>query len=419
MSGATVIDWRNLPPVPEEVQPEVPTSPSQTFLKHHDVCDRAAMLYLRHRAGAGSHALNRGAIFHDVVARLTHQMVAQNESRVPPDVGKVELEHYMEEHPEMQVSAVERDALRYMVANWCEGSWFTPEQIVAVETTLHLDVGEFRIVGRVDLALDLGSMLQIEDYKTQFTLPDAEEWRAQAYAENGRPRFAGNFQTQVYALLAAFGTADDGMPIGADHDRFRLRLTFPRYLRPEGLAYREVEVTREQLTDFRFDVEQQLRRLAEVNRDQRRWQPTPGTHCRECPAEYECPLPRLLRPESQHAGLSSLDELEKAGTAWQFMSRRAQVLKGRVKKAALRLAEEDPEALRLPTGDLGVYVGRDQALVFVHAEKEQIRDKAALRAEIEHVTHYGGELDWGEHFRFSESTEFAKRRVPERPRKDG
>jgi hypothetical protein len=412
-------DWRDLPPVAEEEQIEIPEIPSQTFLKHHDRCDRAAYLYQRYKAGAGSHELNRGAVQHDVMAALTKEhIIGQGESTVPPELGKRRLYEYLDEHPELQVSAVERDAMRYMIANWCLGSWFDPDRILAVETTLTLEIGGFTIIGRVDLAEDLGiDMVQVTDYKTSFDMPDSDEFKAQAYTPEGDPRFAGNYQTQIYALLMAEGKLDDGLPLPGNYERFRQRLVFPRYLRPEGLAYREVVVSRKQLGDFRVDIEHQLRRLREVNGAKRKWQPTPGTHCRECPAEYACPLPKLLRAESQLADLDSIEDLERAGASWSFMSKRAANLKARIKKAAIRLGNEDPSVLDLGGGDRGVYIGRDQGLVFIPTDSEEIKDKERFRLAVEGAVEYGHPFDWEDHVNYRQGTKFDKRNLP--PRRNG
>lgn len=418
MTKTEAIDWRNLPPLTEEEMEAitVPSKPSQTFLKHHDVCDRAAYLYLRYRAGAGSHELNRGAVVHDVIAQLTNECVNAGQSKVDPVRGKQALVDYMDENPHLQLSAKERDAARYMIRNWCLGSWFQPERVLAVETTLTMQIGDWTILGRVDLAEELGhDTIQVVDYKTSFDMPDGDEWKGESFDSEGKPRWSGNFQTQLYALLLAEGTLDDGDTLGDEYNIFRMRLLFPRYLKPEGLAYRGAVMTREQLLDFKIDVESQLRRLSEVNIEQRKWQPTPGNHCRECPAEYACPLPKLLRPESQHAELNTIEDLEKAGAAWMFMSKRAGNLKARIKKAATRIGDENPDLLELDHGDKGVYIGTDQALVFIHAENERRKTKAhEFRSDIEAAAEYGRPLDWEKHFTYSESTKFEKRNVPRR-----
>jgi hypothetical protein len=331
-------------------------------------------------------------------------------AQVPPEIGKQVLAEVMAERPEYQIPAAERDACRYMIDHWCRGTYFN-KPIIGVETTLSLEIEGFRVLIRLDLVETDGTTCEITDWKTEFP-PSADEFEQQAYDANGNPRWAGNFQLNMAAVVAAYGVAEDGLPLGS-FDRYRLHLKFPRELKPEGIPRRTVDVTPLQIESFREDLELQLRRLREVNIGQRKWQATPGNHCRYCECEYECPLPVLLRPESQHANLDSIEDLEKAATAQVFMAKRATNLKARIKKAAQRMRESDPEALRLPTGDEGVYAGTDIALIFLTTEKEEVIDKPAFRKALE-ATRYGERVDPAEHYRYRESVSFEKRKVPPR-----
>jgi RecB family exonuclease len=416
------VDWRDLPAVDEADQPVVAENwtPSQTFLKLHDRCDRAAMLYLTYRAGAGGQELNRGAIWHEVAAALTRYAINRPdpEPRIgSPEIAKDFLLEYMRENPHLQVSAVERDALRYMISNFAMGETWDPHKVVAVETTVTIEIGPYRVICRIDRAEDRGrGRLGVVDYKTSFAMADSDDFKPPSEDEEGKSRFAGDFQTMLYALALAEGTLDDGDTLGDGYEFFDLELKYPRYLRPEGLGRRKVTVSRVQLLDFKLDVEEQLRRLEVVNLGERKWQPTPGSVCRECPAEYACPLPKLLRPESQHADLDSIEDLEKAGAAWLFMTKRASNLKSRLKKAAERLGDENPALLELPDGDKGVYIGDDLALIFIPKETETIKDKAELAEAVERAVKYGEHFDMAEHVRRSESTSFEKRKVARKSR---
>lgn len=412
---AEEIDWRNLPPVPLEERPHVADDwqPSQSFLRIHDRCDRAAMLHLHYAAGAGSHELNRGAVVHEVLARLTRFCIEQDEGRLQsPELAKDELLDYLRENPHLQLSAAERDNCRYMVANWALGEYFDPAQVIAVETPLSLEIGGFTIVGHPDRAESVGGgMVEITDYKTGFAPPGSDDFVTQAFDDEGNPRFGGDFQTQVYALLVAFGTFPDGMSLGDQFERFRLRLAFPRHLRAGALLDRQVIISRAQLLDFKLDLELQLERLRDVNLAEGRWQPTPGNHCRECPAEFACPLPRLLRPEAQHASLDSIEQLETAAQAAWWLAERGRVLKARVKKAAERIDDADPALLDLGNGYRGVRIGTDLAFVFVPTEREEVKDKAALHEAID-AARGGAEFNYADHFRRSDGVAFEKRKVP-------
>jgi len=415
----TRTDWRDLPPVPEEERPAIRDDfkPSQTFLKLHDRCDRSAMLYLVYRAGSGGHALNRGAVFHDVAADLTRLLIDNGENRLDsPEIAKDALLEYLDENPHLQIHARERDDLRWMLTNWALGEWIEPERILAVETTFTLEIGGFTIVGRIDRADDLGGgVLEVIDYKTSFHMPGEEDFASQSFREDGSPRFAGNFQTMLYALALAFGEFEGGYCLGDGFDRFKLTLRFPRYLRADGLGTRTATVTREQLLDFRLDVEHQLRRLREVNIGEGRWQPTPGSHCGECPAEYACPLPRLLRAESQIAG-ATIEELETLATNAVFSEKRNRDLKARIKKRATQFGDPehpdyDPDALDLGNGDRGIRAGRDLAFLFIPSDTESIKDKAALAEAVERATRYGEPFNLADHVRRSEGVKFEKRKV--------
>lgn len=428
-------DWRHLPPVPEDRQPVVPDVPSQSFLKRHDACDRDAYLHLRYRGGAASHELNRGTLGHEVFERLLRILVASHRragdvstagadyqpspeelenqamQKVPPELGREVLGEVMRERPELQVPAKERDALRYMVDHWCRGNTFD-KPILGIEQTLTLQVGPYcRVMARADLIEDCSNRIcEITDYKTEFP-PTYDEFVKQVYDEEGNPYWAGNFQLNMLAVLAAFGVTDDGMPLGS-FDRYRLTLAFPRELRADGIVRCSIEVTLPQLATFREDLELQITRLVEVNIGERRWQPTPGNHCRYCTAANACPLPPILRPESQLAedDKVTIEDLERLAANANFMAARATKLKSRIRTAAERLEEDEAGVLDLGNGDRGVRIGRDLAYIFIPREGEEIKDKAKLAEAMEAAEH-GQPFIRSDHFRPTEGTSFDKRKV--------
>lgn len=401
--------WRDLPPVSDEERALVTFTrePSQTFLGWHDLCDRAAFLYRKHHGGAGGHQLNRGSLFHEAVARLTRHLIEQGERQAPPELGKDYVVEVVRDLLELATPAYERDQLRGMIFNWCDGSFFWPERIVGVEQDLQLQVGEWTIRCRLDLIEQLDHRtLDVTDYKTQWNMPrtaDVGEWSTGGVDGNGNARFGGNFQTTVYALACAFGTTPDGLSIGDGIDRFRVYLRFPRLLRDEGLAYREAIIDRRQLLDFRLDLEAQLARLGR-SIETGKWQPTPGSHCERCPAAAECPLPRHLRAESQATEWETLEELETHAANWYFMAQRATQLKSRIRAAAERLGV--PE----------VRTGEDLALLFKFYERESLKDGALadIRVGIEGAVKYGHPFNLADFVTYSQGTEFVKRKVAPR-----
>lgn len=409
-------DWRNLPAVDEDERPVLAAdwNPSQTFLRTHDRCDRAAMLYLKYRAGAGGHPLNRGSVFHAVAEAIGRHAIEHGEGKVSPEIGKDLLIEYLDRNPHLQVEAKERDDLRWMVVNFCLAEYFEPETIISLESSFELEVGGFIITGRLDRAERLEEgMVEVVDYKTSPGMPDAEEFRRQSYRDDGTPRWAGDFQTNIYALAVAFGTFD-GFRIGEGYERFRLSLRFPRFLYPDGLGRRTVVVTREQLLDFKFDLEQQLRRLRDVNLATGKWQPTPGqVACAECPAEYACPLPMLLRADSQLANAETVEDLERLATAAEFQSKRASDLRRRVKKRAEALEAEKPGTLDLGDGMVGVRCGSDVAYVFQTGVRESV-DKASLATAVDKAKAWGEDFNLEDHVTVSTPTEFKKRKIGKR-----
>lgn len=409
MSVETEVDWQDLPPIEEPLQ--LPLEPGQTFLKYHDRCDRAAYLYLKYGVGAGSIELNRGWIFHEVAALILEYAIEHSEPSVPPELGKELLIEVMKANPHRLVSAAERDALRYMVANFCTAEVWDPERIVCVEGSMTLDVGDYTITGHPDRVEDLGGGgLEIVDYKTSWSMPDSDEWKNLSFADDGTPRFAGDFQTMLYGLMGIEGKLD-GVPMEG-YEYAKLRLAFPRFLFGDQLGAREAVVTRRQLLDFRDDVELQLERLTKVNIGEGKWQPTPGeAACRECPAKFECPLPAMLRPESQHSDLTDTTGLKKAATNWFFMTKSAEALKRRMKKAVIRLADENPEQVALDNGEVGIQIGSDVALILSTTETERLKDKDVQREAIRRAVEYGEDYDEREHYSYSQTTSLDKRKV--------
>lgn len=407
------VDWRNLPAVPVEDRPVLAADwrPSQTFLRTHDRCDRAAMLYLKYKSGAGGQALNRGSVFHDVAKNIAEHAFVHKEPKVDPETGKDLLIEFLDQNPHLQVEAAERDDLRWMVVNFCLAEFFDVERLVAIESTFDLEIGGFHIVGRIDRAENLGGgLLEVIDYKTSPGMPNDKEFRPPTYRDDGSPRWAGDFQTNTYALATWLGTFD-GFAIGEGYDRFKLSLRFPRFLYPDGLGQRSVIVTRKQLLDFKFDLEQQLRRLKDVNLGEGRWQPTPGeVACKYCPAEYACPLPKLLRADAQLANSESIEDLERIATSAEFMSKRATALRSRVKARALSLEEEHPGILDLGDGSRGIRCGTDVALVFQSGVSETI-DKQGLAAAAERAASYGEPFKLEDHVKVSTPTNFKKRKI--------
>lgn len=370
---------------------ELPELLSQTFLKHHDRCERAAYLYLKFKGGPQTHEQARGTAFHEAAARMTAELIARDERTPPPDVAKAVLDEVLVERTDLVLPHAEREAVRGMVWNWSQATNIDPAQVVLVETMMVWEVAGVTIRGVVDLALDEGGLLVIRDYKTSLYVPPQSE-------------FDGDFQTLLYGAMVAFGETENGERIGGGFNQFRFENVFPRYLRDDGtLATRSFGRTRTQLADLRGDLETQIARLRE-NAASGKWQPIPGTkQCGECPAEHECPIPVAYRPESELP--KSLEEAQRLAE-WRYGEKKRMERVGRkLKKFA------EAEGVVIPIGD-------DLVLGFVKEEGERLKrkvrleggdvveGKTGLRAGIEGAIEFGHPFDWTDYYEPFLSTKF-------------
>jgi len=406
------IDVRKMPPVPPDENIELDDGfVSQTMLNYHDRCDRAAYLYRRWSGGAPAHALNRGTLFHIFAERGLRHMIDEDEPQLAPEVGKDIMLDVLRDNPTLAVPARERDVLRELAWNWCEGTTINDprRRIVGIEEPMTLKIGPWTIRARIDLILQ-GQYLDVTDWKTSWALDDSVEFEASGELivdpRSGKAKWGGNFQTQVYATLLAFGANADGLALGHDIDFFRLRYAYPRWLRRKGptaeLATKECVVRREQLIDFRLDLEVQLDRL-EASLDSGEWQPTPGTHCSECPAPRACPLPRHLRGDSQLPLDAPLEEATALAQWWNFTTADTRDVKRRL-KAWAKVSGPIP-------------IGTDLELVFSDSVVEEIRDKPAMFTAMAEAAEYGKPFDRTAHVKRRQSTKFDKRKVKRPPDK--
>lgn len=396
-----------MPPVPEAEQIELDDGLiSQTFLNYHDRCDRAAYLYRRWSGGAPAHALNRGTLFHIFAERALRHLIAEEEQSLPPEMAKEMMLEVLRDNPTLAVPAKERDVLRELAWNWATGTSFWPEFIVGVEEQMTLQVGKWTIRCRIDLVEAPPRVCEVTDWKTAWAQDTSVEFTTNgqvAIGTEGWPKWGGNFQTQVYALALAEGVNGDGLPLAHDFDTFKMKLVYPRWPRPDGLATKECTITRAQLLDFKDDLEVQLDRVEESLRT-REWQATPGSHCSECPAPRACPLPRHLRGDSQlpiDAPLGDAVELAR----WHFFT------SNDTRDVMRRLKAWAKVNGPIPLGD-----DTDMEYAFSDEFREEIPDKERLRLAVEGAANYGEEFNWTHFVRERSSTKFSKRKVAPKPK---
>ena len=83
--------WRDLPPVDRSVSID-DRRVSVTFMRRHDVCDRAAYLELLHEGGVGSHEMNRGTVFHTFAAMAINHLIESDEAKLTPRRRRISCE---------------------------------------------------------------------------------------------------------------------------------------------------------------------------------------------------------------------------------------------------------------------------------------------------------------------------------------
>lgn len=380
-----MIQSRDFPPVEVPIELDE-RSPSQTFLRHHERCPRAAYLYRLYRGGPGSHELHRGTLGHIAWAQAMNELIQQDERQMPPERGKDILLEVLSAHPELVTPSTERDSLRAMMQHWCDGTFIEPAEVLAIELPLTLEINGWTIRMQPDYAEQVDPWtIRIRDYKTTFPPNKAE------FEKNEL------FQLQMYALGLRFGEAEGfPQPIGEGVTKFILEETYPRVMWDDGMARREIEIDEKQLLDFRFDVATQLDRLGGELETQK-WEAVPGSHCSECPSAVECPIPAHLRPESQAAEMT-LEDAEKLASWWDRQSAATRRVMARLKAWS---KENDGQAIDY---------GRDVGLRWGTKSSETIVSKPELRVSIEGAVEYGHPLDWDKHFRTDRSSTFGKRR---------
>lgn len=381
---------RELPPVEENVPR--PATASQTLLAKLDSCPRSGYLYLKHAGGPSSPALVRGTIFHRFAEEAVNTMLQTGETQMPPDVAR-ELAQAIIEESDEPLPAAEQDAIRLMAFHWAESTAIDPGTVAAVEQLFELELGDWTVRGKIDLALILGETAVVRDYKTSLAIP-------------GREQAERDFQLWFYALLLAEGRIEGKpMPLAAGLNDFYCELVFPRYRDKETteLVSRGVEITRSQLVEFRAAVERILR-LLDKSLETGEWPAVPGSHCAYCPAAGECPIPAALREHSQADGsgrpvevaeITNLAEAEDAALRWHFHDALA---KGLNKSLRAFASENGP-----------VYFG-DYALDFTYQESRGVKDREALMVAIHKTLAYGEPFDIHEHFPVKQTTRFGRRK---------
>lgn len=391
-------DWRQPVHVPDAEPPE---RMSQSMLRWSDVCEFAAHLYVKHSGGLDSHAMDRGTAIHEFRERWIKTIMEREANVGDPEEAKTMLGDILAERSDLIIPAAEQEGLRIMAHHIADGTWIDPNEVVAIEEKFDVEIAGETVTGRVDLAMMTGALAIVDDLKSSWSIPD-------------QATFEGKFQLPLYAVAFSKGTIrGEPVGIGAGVTQIELRESYPRFFwDAEGtVAYRST------MMDYAgvLDHEEYLGRL--IGRTKRafgeqKFRAVAGSHCNECPAASECPIPAHLRNWRGELSIhSSLEDAQGVAIRWWFKKEG----KARAQDAGGPSIKADWEALKAWTSENGpLRFGHDLILEYATIEKEELKrgkhfGKDNFRAAIESATQVGTEFVWDDWHRRSISTRLTLR----------
>lgn len=383
-----LVDLREFPPVEEKV--ERPEKASQSLLARMDVCPRSAFLYRKYGGGTQSHAMARGEVFHETVERLTQLLMDSDEKEIPPEVAKDHAQAVIEERTDLVLPEYEQDAVRLMAWNWAQGTIIDAEHVIACETMVELELGDWTIRGKIDRAEAYGPEALVIDYKTSLAMPSQEQ-------------FERGFQGKFYALLIAEGKVEgQPFPIGRGLQGFVVSEVYPRFIREESgeLANRTTDrpYTRDELSDFKRTLLGHLEKLDHGFKTGE-WPAVDGSHCATCSAPSECPIPEHLREIHE---IATLADAEAAGRTLAWKKKEIADL-----QTSLREFAKENGA---------IFFDADQVWDFGYSESRSVKDFDKLRAAIMRTVELGEDFNLEDHVTVRKSNKFGIRKLTEEER---
>jgi hypothetical protein len=294
---------------------------------------------------------------------------------VPAEVVKDYMQAILDERIDLALPPAEHDACRIAAWNWGTGFAIEPEFIVGVETMLEVEVGDWTLRGKIDLAQIVAGTAVVHDWKTSLGYPSQET-------------FDNDFQMLFYALLMLEGHPEDAdTPLGRGLDGVHVKGHWPRIKSDEGGYFtRSAYKDRAQVYDFKRSIESGLVKL-EYGLAMGEWKASPGSHCSYCPAPRECPIPAIELPVIV-------------------------ATEGQASEAGGRLIRLEDEVKALRAGMKGyveengeVVIG-DQVYRLVAVETESARSKDEIKDALA-----AGGLDPEEFYRKSRSMRFKREKV--------
>jgi hypothetical protein len=164
-------------------------------------------------------------------------------------------------------------------------------------------------------------------------------------------------EVPIGAGVRAVVEVPEPFPVAGRAQRFDLEFVFPGIEDRDGkMLRRPVTLTRLELEEYRASLEGLLARLAH-SEESGDWPAVAGSHCVECPAQSECPIPAELR---DHAG--TINSVEQAREAAEVLDRR-DAINAAVRKEIKAFAKAHETPIRY---------GADKVLEFGYTESERI-----------------------------------------------
>lgn len=436
------LDLRNQPPLADHERPDRPSRLSQSFLRHYANCPRSGAFYLLFRGGAPSHPMGRGSAAHLIAERMGKHALEYGEATVPHELVR-EIVNEVVADPSVHVAPSEIDFLHTIAYHLAEALAFDPETIVGLERKVVMEIGGWRVVGKIDLAWVAGERAGVKDYKTSLNLPDNSAW-GPAETDDGKKRIRRFlFQTLLYALLLKYGRPvalcdmcggtgeppagspfretcpicdgegemTEDTPLAPRAQEFEIAEVYPAYMYEDDsgvkrLAERSTTITLDELENHRRWLEALIGKV-DYAFDTGEWPAVPGSHCAECPAQSLCPIPAVLR-----GGVIDLDTGEVIGPIDSTATaRRALALRDRL----MHESGELWEAVKAWADQGNVIIVGDQAYEFTPSSTTSVRkskgknDWDGLVDAIDRAAETGEDFNRDYWIKKTTSTRFQKR----------
>lgn len=330
---------------------DAPSKASQTLLNRMSTCPFSARLYLEHKGGPQSAAMQRGELIHATIEAVIQLAIETGETAVPAEVGKDYLQAILDERVDLALPPAEVDACRAAIWNWCSDFRLEPETIVGVETMLEAEVAGQPVRGKIDLALIANGEAHVYDWKSSLSYPSQEA-------------HDNDHQMLFYGLLMLEGIPEgETVPLGKRLAGVHLNAVFPRIVGDDGRMFtRHSYVDRGQVHDFRRILESSLAKLGHGLKTGM-WKAAPGSQCSTCAAPHRCPIPAQDMPLT----IATPGQAVETGERIIVLEGELKALK---KNAKAWVEEEAP-----------IVVG-DQEFVLVATETESPRSKEEVKAAI-------------------------------------